>query len=138
MMLISEFARRTGLSSDTVRFYVRLGLLEPATGSKGGRNPYQVFTAEHVEIARIIRMAQSMGFSLKEISALGAEHRSGKMTRERSAEIMTRQLARLEQQAAHLNAMTAYLRAKVDWLRHDDGKPEPRFSDYAGEPAATS
>ena len=87
---------------------------------------------EHVEIAWIIRVAQSMGFSLKEISAMGAEHRTGKMTRERCAEIMTRQLARPEQQAAHLNAMTAYLRAKVEWLRHDDGKPEPGFSDYAG------
>ncbi len=52
-------------------------------------------------------MVQSMGSSLKELSALGEEHRSGKMTRERSAEIMTQQLARLEQQAAHLNAMTA-------------------------------
>ncbi len=129
-MLISEFARITGLSSDSVRFYVRLGLLEPEIGTKGGRHPYKVFTAAHVEIARIIRMAQSLGFSLKEISALGAEHRSGKMTRERSAEIMSEQLGRLEEKAAHLNAMTAYLRAKVDWLRHDDGTPEPRFSDH--------
>ena len=130
-MLISEFARAAGLSTDTVRFYVRLGLLRPETSSKGGRNPYQVFTAAHVEIARIIRMAQSLGFSLKEITALGEEHRSGKMTRERSAEIMSQLLARLEEKTAHLNAMTAYLRAKVDWLRHGNGKPEPRFSDDA-------
>ena len=35
-MLISEFARATGLSTDTVRFYVRRGLLKPLAGSKGG------------------------------------------------------------------------------------------------------
>ncbi len=43
-MLISEFARATGLSRDTVRFYVRLGLLQTqATEKRGGRRPYQVF-----------------------------------------------------------------------------------------------
>jgi MerR family transcriptional regulator, copper efflux regulator len=130
-MLISEFARTAELSTDTVRFYVRLGLLQPETGSKGGRNPYQVFTQDHVEVARIIRLAQSLGFSLKEIAALGEEHRAGQMTRARSAEIMAQQLARLEEKAAHLGAMTAYLRAKIDWLRQDDGRPEPQFADYA-------
>ncbi len=34
-MLISEFARTSGLSRDTVRFYVRLGLLRPETNGKG-------------------------------------------------------------------------------------------------------
>jgi MerR family transcriptional regulator, copper efflux regulator len=130
-MQISEFARATGLSTDTVRFYVRLGLLQPEIGTKGGRNPYQVFTPEHVEVARIIRLAQSLGFSLKEIAAVGEEHRAGQMTRERSADIMSQQLARLEEKAAHLHAMTAYLRAKIDWLRQDDGRPEPQFADYA-------
>jgi MerR family regulatory protein len=34
-MLISEFARAAGLSRDTVRFYVRRGLLAPLAGNKG-------------------------------------------------------------------------------------------------------
>jgi len=34
-MLISEFARVTGLTRDTVRFYARLGLLQPPTNVKG-------------------------------------------------------------------------------------------------------
>ena len=69
-MLISEFARATELSRDTVRFYVRRGLLKPLAGNKGGSNPYQVFTHEHVQTARAIRMAQSLGFSLREIREL--------------------------------------------------------------------
>ena len=72
-MLISEFARRAGMSIDTVRFYIRKGLLAPATGAKGGSNPYQIFTEAHLEGARIIRMAQGLGFSLREIAALAAE-----------------------------------------------------------------
>jgi MerR family transcriptional regulator, copper efflux regulator len=41
-MLISEFTRATGLSRDTVRFYVRRGLLAPLAGNKGGSSLCQV------------------------------------------------------------------------------------------------
>src|ERR1700716_4316979 len=71
-MLISEFARKTGLTIDAVRFYVRRGLLTPETNGKGGRNPYQVFTAEHVRAAKFICTAQSLGLSLK-VAAIGKE-----------------------------------------------------------------
>ena len=70
---VSAFARASGLSRDTVRFYVRRGLLTPLAGNKCGSNPYQVFTGEHVQMARTIRMAQSLGFSLREIAALKVE-----------------------------------------------------------------
>jgi hypothetical protein len=38
-MLISEFVRRTGLARETVRYYVRFGLLQPQATQKGGRHP---------------------------------------------------------------------------------------------------
>ncbi len=74
-MLISEFARRAGLPTDTVRYYVRLKLLRPETNGKGGSNPYQVFTAEHLLAAKIIRTAQSLGMPLKEILAISQQRR---------------------------------------------------------------
>jgi MerR family transcriptional regulator, copper efflux regulator len=129
-MLISEFSRATGLSADTVRFYVRRGLLKPETGSKGGSKPYQVFTAEHVRVARTIRMAQSLGFSLREITALNDEYRAGAMTESRGAEILRKQLGRLEEKAAHVNAMADYIRAKLAWLETGSHGPEPDFGDY--------
>jgi MerR family transcriptional regulator, copper efflux regulator len=95
-MLISEFVRATGLTPDTVRFYVRRGLLKPLTGSKGGSNPYQVFTDEHVQMARTVRMAQSLGFSLREIAALNVEYQAKRMTTARGAEVLRAQLGRLE------------------------------------------
>jgi len=127
VMQIGAFARATGLSPDTIRFYVKKGLLEPGTGGKGGRNPYQLFTEEHVRVARIIRMAQSLGMSLKEISAINDEHRAGRITRERSIAIMADQLARLEEKRAELEVMTGYLRAKLAWLADGEQGPEPDF-----------
>ena len=130
-MLISEFAQATGLTTDTVRFYVRRGLLKPLAGAKGGSNPYQIFTNEHVQMARMIHMGQSLGFSLREIEALNVEYQSQRMTAARGAEILRRQLFRLEEKAAHINAMMSYIRAKVAWVEGGEKGPEPNFTDYA-------
>lgn len=130
-MLISEFARAAGLTPDTVRFYVRLGLLAPALGGKGASNPYQIFSAAHVERARLIRLAQSLGFSLKEIAAFNAEYEAGALTPERGAAILRGQLARLAEKAAQLDGMMAYMRAKIAWLESGCAGPEPALGDAA-------
>jgi MerR family copper efflux transcriptional regulator len=142
-MLISNFARRAGLTTDTVRYYVRLGLLRPETDGKGGANPYQVFDAEHLLAARIIRTAQSLGMSLKEISAISQERRAGRMSKARSIEVLRAQLDRLEVKAAELAAMRTYLRAKVDWLSGGEKGPAPELeacseADYVARDIAVS
>lgn len=131
MMLISEFARAAGLSVDTVRFYVRRGLLRPEIGRKGGSNPYQIFREEHVDAARLIRMSQSLGFSLREIGAMAAEYYEGGITPERSREILADQLARLEQKASELDVMRSYIRAKLVWIDGGQTGEEPSFGRHA-------
>ncbi len=131
-MLISEFARRAGLSTDTVRFYIRKGLLNPGIGVKGGSNPYQIFTEADLEAARTVRMAQGLGFSLREIATLAAEYNAGAMTPERSLELMRMQLGRLEEKAAQIDAMVSYTRAKVAWLENGQHGAEPTFGEYEG------
>ena len=135
-MLISAFARASGLSRDTVRFYVRRGLLTPVAGKKGGSNPHQIFTAEHVQMARTIRMAQSLGFSLREIATLKVEYDDKRMSASRGAEILRWQLTRLEEKAAHVDAMMRYIRAKLAWVDAGGKGPEPNFTDYEGEARA--
>ena len=129
-MLISEFARVTGLTRDTVRFYARLGLLQPQTNGKGGRHPYSVFTDKDIQAAAVIRIAQSLGMSLKEIAAFTEERRKGRLTRERRAEIMSAQLVGLEAKATELEAMISYVRAKIYWLKGDEQGTEPDFKNY--------
>ena len=130
-MLISEFARVTGLIRDTVRFYARLGLLQPQTNGKGGRHPYSVFTRKDIQAAEVIRISQSLGMSLKEIAAFNEERREGHLTSERRVEIMNAQLARLEAKATELKTMISYVRAKIDWLTGSQRGPEPDFGSYA-------
>ena len=74
---------------------MRRGLLTPETNAKGGPNPYQVFTAEHVRAAKFICTAQSLGLS-KELAAIGKERQAGRLTPEFSIAILSAQLGKLE------------------------------------------
>lgn len=130
-MLISDFARVTGLTRDTVRFYARLGLLRPRTNGKGGRHPYSVFTDEDVRAAEIIRISQSLGMSLKEIATFNEERREGHLTCDRRVEIMSAQLVHLETKATELETVISYVRAKIDWLTHGEQGRQPDFGSYA-------
>jgi MerR family transcriptional regulator, copper efflux regulator len=128
-MLISEFSHATGLSVDTIRFYIRRGLMQPKLGLKGGRNPYQIFEPEHVQAAKVIRLSQSLGFSLKEIAALANEYSSGNMTQARSRAIMTSQLQRLEQKASEIETLIGFVRRKIAWTEAGQTGEEPGLAD---------
>jgi DNA-binding transcriptional MerR regulator len=130
-MQISDFARLTGLTRDTVRFYSRLGLLRPRTNGKGGRHPYSVFTDKDVRAVDIIRISQSLGMSLKEIATLNEERREGHLTCERGIEVLSAQLVRLEAKATELEMMKSYVRAKIDWLTRGKQGQQPDFESFA-------
>jgi MerR family copper efflux transcriptional regulator len=124
-MLISEFALKAGLSRETVRFYVRFGLLHPQMTLKGGRNPYQQFRQEDLGIAELIRIGQALGLSLKEIAALMEQRRKGKLPLKGRIEMMRAQLVKLDVKAIELERLRVYVRAKIDWQEHGEKGPEP-------------
>lgn len=129
-MLIAEFAKAAGLPLDTVRFYVGKGLLRPDRSTKGGSRPYQVFSRDDVVAARMIRLQQTLGYSLSEIAALDDEYRAGATSPARTAEVLRSQITRLETRRAELDGALAFLRGKLQWV--EDGKPGggPELDDY--------
>jgi MerR family copper efflux transcriptional regulator len=124
-MLISEFALKTGLSRETVRFYVRLSLLHPQTTLKGGSNPYQLFRQEDLATAELIRVGQALGLSLKEIAVLMEKRRKGKLPLKGRIVMMKAQLARLDNKAIELERLRAYVRAKIKWQEQGEKGSEP-------------
>ena len=129
-MLISEFAKAAGLPLDTVRFYVGKGLLRPERSAKGGSRPYQVFNRDDVVAARMIRLQQTLGYSLSEIADLNEEYRVGAASPTRTAEVLRLQISRLEARKAELDGALAFLRGKLQWV--EEGKPGggPELDDY--------
>jgi DNA-binding transcriptional MerR regulator len=60
-------ARLTGVSTDTLRYYERLGLLPKPPRTGGGYRDYPTTSLERV---RLIRRAMSVGFSLSELTTI--------------------------------------------------------------------
>ena len=132
-MLISEFALATGLSRETARFYVRLGLLHPQTTQKGVRHPYVLFREEDVRAADVIRTGQALGLSLKEIADLMEQRRKGKLPREKRVTLMKTLLAKLDGKAVELDRLRIYVRAKIDWQEKGEKGSAPKLPIAKGE-----
>ena len=66
-MQSGDLARQSGVSSDTLRHYERLGLVAKPPRTGGGYRDYPNQTLERV---RLIRRALSVGFSLQELQAI--------------------------------------------------------------------
>jgi MerR family copper efflux transcriptional regulator len=127
-MLIAEFCRRTGLTRDAVRLYVTLGLIKPDTGATGN-NRYQHFHAGDVDRVALIKVGQQLGFTLKQIAALGREYEAGGLDRTRRLAVMQGQLAQVQAKAAQLGALQNYLYAKIAWIEGGECGQEPAFCD---------
>jgi DNA-binding transcriptional MerR regulator len=63
-MRIGALAQEAGVSSDTLRFYEKQGLIR----SQRSENGYRVFAPETAQLVIYIRTANRLGFTLAEIS----------------------------------------------------------------------
>ena len=67
MLTIGETASRIGISADTIRYYEKEGLLQPDSRTDRG---YRLYGERSFRRLRLIRQAQSCGFSLAEVAEL--------------------------------------------------------------------
>lgn len=63
-LLSGELSRATGVSTDTLRHYEKLGILKKPSGSGSG---YRLYTTDSLDRVRLIQNALASGFSLKEL-----------------------------------------------------------------------
>ena len=116
MMTVSQLSKHGGVAPHVVRYYSRIGLLEPI---RHPENNYKLFSHRDVSRLRFIRQAQSVGFTLDEIAQILEAGEQGESpcpqvrnllrqrireNRERLAELMALQ-DRMEQALEHWEAM---------------------------------
>jgi MerR family transcriptional regulator, Zn(II)-responsive regulator of zntA len=66
---IGEIAERTGVSIETLRYYEKRRLLNPAARTQGG---YRLYSDAVVQQVRFIKQAQALGLTLDDIQQLAA------------------------------------------------------------------
>lgn len=96
-----ELARLAGVSTDTLRYYERRGLLPSAPRSASG---YRLFPQEAIVRVRMIRSALSIGFSVKELSAIFGERDHGGAPCHKVRNMAAEKLAGVEARLRELQA----------------------------------
>ncbi|MBK9467133.1 MAG: MerR family transcriptional regulator [Gammaproteobacteria bacterium] len=105
---IGQLARRAGVAIDTVRYYERNQLLDPAGRLESG---YRRYGDSELRRLRFIRRAKALGFSLADVRALlslSDERNVAKVKRAAEA-----RLAEVEQRLAELERIRNALQALV-------------------------
>lgn len=81
---VGEVAARAGVHRETLRYYERRGLIPPPPQRTSG---YRAYPAETVERVRLIKWAEGLGFTLREIielSRIPRDHVRGRTQQVRS------------------------------------------------------
>ncbi len=123
-MRIGALAQATGVSRDTLRFYERKGLIQADRWPNG----YRDYPEGVVELVRLIRQAQALGFGLAEIASL-LEGLSGGIAQAEIEQLLRAKLAEIDarmRDLADLRAVVAQRLAEACPLGLDVGQDAKR------------
>lgn len=113
---IGELAESVGVSTETIRYYERRGLLAAPPRSVAG---YRRYTSADVERLALLLRAKGLGFTLAEIHELVGALETG--TPHDLVRVVEAKVGSVEQQIAELEATRARLRRLADLCEHGDG-----------------
>ena len=125
---IEQVAARTGLTKRTLRYYEEIGLLPPPTRTEGNYRLYS--EADIVQLERIKRLRDLLGFSLAEIREIAQAEEEREQVRaawqretdprarlawlDRVETITRRQLQLVEEKLVGLQEMRAHVQARLE------------------------
>lgn len=118
-MNISQLAKANSISTDTIRYYEKQGLLGAPPRQDNG---YRVYTDGHIEMLRFIRGAQALGFSLAEIRAILPQLAAGQFGRAAIEEQLQAKMAQIDTHMGLLRRLKKELTATFASLRCSPGR----------------
>ena len=121
-MNISQLAKAICVSTDTVRYYEKQGLLQAPTRQDNG---YRNYTAAHLEAIRFVRGAQSLGFSLAEIRVILPQFVSGQFGRTDIEQQLQTKTAQIDAHIKQLQTLKKELKATFASLTCAPNQPVP-------------
>lgn len=113
-MNISQLAKAVGVSTDTVRYYEKQGLI--GSPQRQG-NGYRSYTEAHVALVRFVRGAQALGFSLAEIRTIVPQVAQGTFGRTEIEQQLRAKMAQIDAHMAQLKTLKRELTSTFDALR---------------------
>ena len=112
-MRSGQLARQTGVSTDTLRHYERLGLLPLPQRTAGNYREYPPTSPQRVEL---IRRALTIGFSLSELKTILALRDKGGAPCHHVRDLLRSKIHNLDQQIRNLVSLRAEMnRLSGEW-----------------------
>lgn len=116
-MRIGSLAERSGVTTQTIRYYESIELLDAPSRTGSG---YRDYADDAIERLRFIRDAQSAGLTLAEVQTLLAMKDSSVSTCGHTLAFLERHLAELDEQIVRLQATRTAMTELVERARHLD------------------
>jgi MerR family copper efflux transcriptional regulator len=104
-MLINELSKRTGITSHTIRFYEKSGLIKGVRNENIKSNNYFHYDEETVEKLELIRDAKAIGYTISEIAQLIDAWYSNKFSKDEKLAFLDEKLVSLDQKIKDLKEM---------------------------------
>tara|TARA_Y100001001_G_C7999729_1_gene305844 strand:- start:186 stop:635 length:450 start_codon:yes stop_codon:yes gene_type:complete len=121
-MKVSELARITGVTAETVRHYTREGLLSP---DRDPDNGYHLYGDRDRERLDFIQRARTLGFSLAEIRDILSHADQGDSPCPMVRDLLAERLPKIRRRIAELEALAARMEdAMQSWQHLPDGVPD--------------
>jgi len=120
-MIASEVAKSAGVSADVVRYYSRIGLINP---SRNPDNGYRIYTPQDANRVRFIRKAKWLGFTLKDVKTILGEADSGHSPCGEVRRIISERILENQQRLEHLHEIHERMeKAMAFWALQSDSSP---------------
>ena len=121
-MKVSDIARKAEVTAETVRHYVREGLLTPERHPDNG---YQLFSQQDVQRLRFIQRARKLGFSVAEVRDILAHADHGDSPCPLVRDLLAHRLPQVRAQINELQALAARMENALEsWQHMPDAAPD--------------
>ncbi len=122
MLTVSELSKLAGVTPDTVRHYVHIGLLIPQRRLKNG---YRLFEVDDVKKVKFIQRAKRLGFTLADVMEIFSHANRGQSPCPAVREIICQRIDENRSRLIELNALQQRMDETVDkWAVLPDGEPD--------------
>jgi len=128
-MNISEAAKRSGLSSKTIRYYEDIALIDPALRSANG---YRQYNDRAVRELLFLARSREVGFNLEESGQLLGLLRDSARHSVHAKNLVLEKAEQLQQRIDQLQAMQGVLRTMAQRCNGDEGPDCAILDDLAG------
>lgn len=103
---VRDITKLTGIDRETLRFYEKKGLLPKPLRTASG---YREFTPETIVRLKFIKLAQDVGFSLREITDLLKLGQQKQVTRKELRQIAASKISSIDERITSLKEMRKIL-----------------------------